>query len=343
MTISLGMFAGGSPLARNLTHLKLFRGTPNLVEWDEPLRIEVLVDTLQACPTLESLELESFKIPGMPSSALSTIHLPKLKRLALTFVPVDVAYALLSVVDAPCCEVLTMSLDPTSNLPLEHVYDVLDAAVFRTVCENMNRPFSAFDNFWAQAATELDDRIAVSIVPTGLPGQLLIFTAGVEDKPRAFRQIFSFLPDAVFSTRQLELSLLAHSPSLCSTLARRFPLIDSLTVEIVRGGCWEDFLEFLTTHRLPGDEHLVWPALESLIVVSEIGEDCLMTFETGSLVDFLQARIEILHGQSTGTEPRKFKKFHFKGKYEGLDGIDWADLVEDFDMDQRWKDVGFKR
>ncbi|KAG8892177.1 hypothetical protein FRB99_002904 [Tulasnella sp. 403] len=327
MSVTLGMFSGGSPLARNLTRLRLFWWGPidNEMEWDKFLSVEVLVDTLQACPTLESLELESIDVIGIPSS---TLHLPNLKELALTSVSGDLAHALLPMVDAPCCQLLSMSLDPPDE-PLGQMYDVLDAPILRTVCENMNKSSNTFHTFWAQVATDPDDQIGVSVVPHSLSNQLLIFMADIGDELRAFQQIISLLPDPVFSAPQLELSLLGHSPSLYSTFARRFPLVDSITVEVGVEDHWEGFLEFLTTHRLTGGEHLVWPALKSLIVFAAIGEEYTMTFHTEPLIGFLRARIDILHGESMGTGPRKFEKLHFTGRYEGLDGVNWADLVED--------------
>ncbi|KAG8902017.1 hypothetical protein FRB99_004866 [Tulasnella sp. 403] len=329
MVIPVAIFRDGSPLAKNLTDLKLFGG----VQFDDSLLI-ALVNTLQACPTLESLELDDVGIPKIPSTMLPTLHLPELHRLVLTHVPGDLAYVLLPLVDAPSCKVLSMSLTSHSDEPRDQVYDMLDAPVLRTVCQNMDRPLNIFDTFRAQVATDPEDQIGVSITPRWFLDRLGLFVEDVEDELRAFQKILSLLPDRVFYAHQLELSLFGHSPSVYSAFASRFPLIDSITVEIREEGCWEGFLEFLTTHRLPSDGHIVWPDLGSLIVAHEIGGGDPITIRTELLVKFLQTRSELLHQQSLGLRPRKFRKLHFKGEWEGLKGVNWADLVMDFKMDE---------
>ncbi|KAG8902812.1 hypothetical protein FRB99_004079 [Tulasnella sp. 403] len=334
MTIPIGMFRDGSPIARNLTHLKLFRNPriDNTMGWDKPLHIEVLIDTLQACPTLISLELESIEIEGTLLRTVPTIHLPNLKHLELGYMATEAARALLPILDAPYCDILRLLLISDDTEPLGHVHDVLDASVIRAVCENMNKYSNTLNRVGAQVGSEPWDRIGISIIPTDLPGEFSLSLGGVEDQLRVFERIFSLLPDSVFSARQLDYSLSGHSPSVHSAFLRRFPLIDTITVDATEAqdDDWEAFFDTLTTPQFPDGEPAAWPALESLTVVASFDENCSVTFQLSPISKFIVDRIQILNEGRPG--PRKFKKLHLKGICEGLDRVDlwlWPELIED--------------
>ncbi|KAG8902015.1 hypothetical protein FRB99_004864 [Tulasnella sp. 403] len=322
MTVYLGMLRRGSPLASNLTRLKLLWGghIDDQMGWDRSLHLNVLVGTLQACPTLVSLELEYIKIIGTPSSTPPPLYLPRLRSLALDDMSTDAAHVLLPLIDAPSCDILRLAVRSSFDEAPERVHDVLDTLIVRTVCANINKPSNVFDTVWARVASEREDQIAISVVPTDLSSEFYINFEGVGGKL---------------------LHIIGHSPASHLAFMRRFPLVDTLTVDVTLASeeGWEAFLGILTTHQCPDDGDLLWPALQSLTVVTSFDEEWSMTFRPEPFLDFHQARIRMLHGKDTGTTLRMFKKLHFKGICGGIDEIEWAEFVEVFEIQEEEEEV----
>ncbi|KAG8902016.1 hypothetical protein FRB99_004865 [Tulasnella sp. 403] len=328
LAISPSMLQGNPLLTSNLTHLELFAG-PNRTDLDRSLHVEMLADILHQCPTLISLRLSSIEIAGLLSSMLPTRHLPKLKELELDALSMDTVLALLRVIDALSCDKLHISTKSLVNEGPERVHSLLDAPIVRTVCANINKPSNVFDTLQARIASMVPDQITVSLVSSDLSNKFHITLQEVEDKLLAFQQIFSLLPDSVFSAHKLHYGIEGHSPDIHAAFIHRFPLVNSLTVAVhgLSSDDLEGLLQILTRCSLPGNEQIAWPNLESLTVITPLNLLWSITFQTRPLLDFLEARVGVLSTGSTG--PRKFKKLHFKGTCEGLDQFDCTKFVEE--------------